>query len=131
MPDSEMQPTVLVVDHDVWERTYTSDTLASEGFVVRSASNGATGLRLAEQHPCDAIVVDLALPELTGVEFIQRLKAMDRTRSIPVIVIGDTPPDQLIPATGRIPKPLEPVRMISELDRCLTKWRMGRGQQMK
>lgn len=124
MPNSEMQPTVLVVDHDVWQRTYTTDTLARQGFAVLGASNGASGLRKAEQHVCDAIVVDLALPEVTGVEFIQRLKAMDNTRSVPVIVIGDTPPDELVPASGCMPKPLKPEQMISEVDRCLHTWRM-------
>src|SRR5690348_4343497 len=119
MPVTVLQPTVLVVNHDVWERTYTTDTLASQGYAVLAASNGASGLRLAEHYACDAIVVELALPEVSGVELIQRLRAMDHTRSIPVIVVGDAPVDQLVSASGRVPKPLEPLRIISELDRCL------------
>ena len=119
MREGGTQPTVLVVDYDMWERTYTADTLAGEGYAVLGASNGASGLRLAEQHACDAIVLDLALPEVTGLEFIQRLKSMDRTRTIPVIVLGETPAGQRVAAAGCVPKPLEPVRMISELARCL------------
>lgn len=119
MQRSDTQPTVLVVNHDVWERTYTTNTLASEGYSVMGASNGASGLRLAEQHACDAIVLDLALPEVTGLEFIRRLKAMDRTSTIPVIVLGESPRAQQFAAAGSVPRPLEPVRMISELARCL------------
>jgi CheY-like chemotaxis protein len=119
MRDSEMQPMVLVVDHDVWERTYTSDVLSSEGYAVIGASNGASALRLAEQHSCDAILLDLALPELTGIEFIERLKGMDRTSAIPVIVLGETPADRAVSASGCVPRPLEPMRMMDELARCL------------
>ena len=115
----ETQPTVLVVNHDVWERRYTTDTLSSEGYAVMGASNGASGLRLAEQHACDAILLDFALPEVTAIEFMQRLKAMDRTRTIPVIVLGESPAGQPFTAAGSVPKPLEPLRMISELARCL------------
>ena len=119
MHDNDAQPTVLVVEHDTWDRTYTADTLASQGYAVMGASNGASGLRLAEQHGCDAILLDLNLPEVTGIEFMRRLKAMDRTRTIPVIVLGDSPLDQSLAAAGSVPKPLEPMRMISELARCL------------
>lgn len=119
MRDSETQPMVLVVDHDVWERTYTADALTSEGYLVMGASNGASALRLAEQHSCDAILLDLALPEVTGIEFIERLQAMDRTRAIPVIVLGETPAGQVVTASGCVPKPLEAMRMMDELARCL------------
>jgi CheY-like chemotaxis protein len=119
MQSSDTQPTVLVVDHDVWERTFTTDVLANQGYLVLGASNGASGLRLAEQHPCDAILLDFKLPEVTGTEFVQRLKAMDRTRAIPVIGLGETPPDQPVVIDGCVPKPLNGMRVLSELGRCL------------
>jgi CheY-like chemotaxis protein len=119
MHRNDTQPTVLIVDHDVWERRYATDMLANEGYSVVGASNGASGLRIAEQHSCDAIVLDLALPEVTGVEFLQRVKAMDRTREIPVIVLGDWPDIQPVASAGCVPKPLEPTRMMSEVARCL------------
>jgi CheY-like chemotaxis protein len=116
---SDSQPLVLVVNYDVWERTYTADTLASEGYAVVGASNGASALRIAEQHACSAILLDRALPEVTGTEFMQRLKTMDRTRGIPIIVLGEWEASESNAVAGRVPKPLESRRMISELARCL------------
>ena len=119
MHSSDAQPTVLVVEHDMWERTFTTDVLANQGYVVLGASNGASGLRLAEQHPCDAILLDFILPEVTGVEVLHRLKAMDRTRAIPVIVLGDSPATEAVMTEGCVPKPLDETRVLSELGRCL------------
>ena len=119
MQSSDTQPTVLVVEHDVWERTFTTDVLAGQGYLVLKASNGATGLRLAERHACDVILLDFTLPEVTGVEFLQRLKAMDSTRAIPVIVLGESPAGRPVATEGRVPKPLSEMRMLSELGRCV------------
>jgi CheY-like chemotaxis protein len=119
MLSDNVQRTALVVDYDLWERTFTTDVLVREGYLVLGASNGASGLRLAEQHPCDVILLDLSLPELQGVEFLQRLKAMDSTRDIPVIVLGAMPIDQTLFTEGCVPKPLEEVRVMSEVGRCV------------
>lgn len=119
MHRNDTQPTVLVVDHDVWERRYAADLLADGGYAVMGASNGASALRIAEQRACDAIVLDLALPEVTGVEFLQRVKAMECTREIPVIVLGEWPGMQSAMSAGYIPRPLEPTRMMSEVARCV------------
>lgn len=53
------------------------------------SSNGQTGLRLAQLHGCDAILLDLKLPELSGAEMIEELKRRNETREIPIIVIAD------------------------------------------
>jgi len=118
MQHGDAQPTVLVVDHDVWERKYTSDTLENEGYAVMAASNGASALRLAEQFTCDAILLDIALPEMNGLELMRVLKDMDRTSAIPVIVLGQSTAESVAVA-GCVPKPLDGVRMISEVARCL------------
>ena len=126
MHRNDGHPTVLVVNHDVWERRYTTDLLASQGYSVMDASNGASGLRLAEQNACDAIVMDLALPEVTGMEFIRRLKAMHTTRAVPVIVLGERATAQSVGSAGYVPKPLQPRRIMSELARCLRNARVRR-----
>lgn len=113
------QRTALVVDYDVWARKFTTDVLASQGYVVLGASNGVSGLRLAEQHSCDVILLDLALPELHGLELLERLRTMVTTREVPVIVLGATPTGEGLAAQGCVPKPLEEVRVLSEVGRCL------------
>jgi CheY-like chemotaxis protein len=120
MQTSDSQPIALVVDHDMWERWLTTEVLVGQGYAVLGASNGASGLRLVEQHRCDVILLDLALPELPGLDFLQQLKAMDRTREIPVIVLGASPEDQPGAAEGCVPRPLEQRRVMTEVVRCLS-----------
>jgi CheY-like chemotaxis protein len=119
MHSSDTRQTVLVVEYDLWERTFATEVLASQGYAVLGASNGASALRLAEQHPCDLILLDLSLPELHGLEFLQRVKTMDSTREVPVIVLGATPVGQPVAAEGCVPRPLEEVRVVSEIGRVL------------
>jgi CheY-like chemotaxis protein len=120
MQTSDSRRTALVVDHDIWERWLTTEVLVGQGYAVLGASNGASGLRLVEQHQCDVILLDLALPELPGPEFLQQLKATDRTREIPVIVLGASPDDRPGTAEGCVPRPLEQVRVMTEVARCLS-----------
>src|SRR5258708_1291889 len=119
MQTSDAQRTALVVDYDTWERWFTTEVLVGQGYEVVGASNGASGLRLVERHQCDVILLDLSLPELAGLDFLQELKAMESTREIPVIFLGaspDRPPDA---AEGCVPRPLEKARVMTEVGRCL------------
>jgi|GraSoiStandDraft_45_1057281.scaffolds.fasta_scaffold65572_3 CheY-like chemotaxis protein len=120
MQTSDLQRIALVVDHDMWERWLTTEMLVGQGYAVLGASNGASGLRLVEQHQCDVILLDLALPELPGLELLQQLKVMDRTREIPVIVLGASPDEQPGTAEGCVPRPLEQARVMTEVARCVS-----------
>src|SRR5216684_8521078 len=117
--EPDARRTALVVDYDPWERSFTTEVLAGQGYLVVGASNGASGLRWAEQHECDIILLDLALPELSGSEFLQQLKATETTREIPVIVLSSEPRGATCAAEGCVPKPLEETRMMSEVGRVL------------
>jgi CheY-like chemotaxis protein len=119
--DRDVRQTALVVDYDPWERSFTTEVLTERGYLVLGASNGASGLRLAEQHECDVILLDLdlALPELSGPEFLQQVKSAHTTREIPVIVLGADSSGPICAAEGRVPKPLEGMRVLSEVARVL------------
>jgi twitching motility two-component system response regulator PilH len=116
---SDRRPTVLVVDHNRWERWFMTEALTDHGYDVLGASNGASGLRLAQQHACDVILVDLALPELAGPEFIRQLKETDQTREVPVILLGESAAGFAVGAEGCVPKPLEDRQMRGEIGRVL------------
>jgi CheY-like chemotaxis protein len=117
--ESDSQRTALVVDYDPWERWFATKVLAGEGYQVLGASNGASGLRLAQQHPCDVILLDLALPELPGPDLLQQLRATKATREIPVIVLGSTADGPVCYAEGYVPKPLDELRVVNEVGRAL------------
>ncbi|MEX2210511.1 MAG: response regulator [Gaiellaceae bacterium] len=78
---------VLVVDDDPAVRALVVETLGGEARELREAANGLEALAaVAERHP-DAIVLDLAMPELDGFGVLDRLHADPATRNIPVIVL--------------------------------------------
>jgi hypothetical protein len=49
-------------------------------------SSGAIGLERAREHPPDAVVLDLMMPEMDGFQFLEQFRQLPRCRRIPVIV---------------------------------------------
>jgi len=60
--------------------------LAAEGFVVESATDGKSGLQLAQHGDFDAVVLDVMLPGLSGYEVVRRLRAHDNW--VPVLMLS-------------------------------------------
>jgi CheY-like chemotaxis protein len=117
--DTDSRRTALVVDYNSWDRAFATRVLDGQGYAVLGASNGASGLRLAQQQPCDVILLDLVLPEIRGAEFVHELRATEITREIPVIVLGSTPEGLECSTQGCVPKPLDEIRVLSEVVRVL------------
>jgi len=61
--------------------------LSRRGYEVKGAHNGQTGLDMVNQELPDLILLDLMMPDLDGWNLYQQLKASEKTRHIPVIVI--------------------------------------------
>jgi len=76
---------VLVVEDDTDIREQLIDTLQGEGYVVDSAAEGSQGLYYALEYPIDIAIVDLGLPEVSGLEIIRRLR--DAGKDYPVIIL--------------------------------------------
>jgi two-component system, response regulator RegA len=68
-------PTLLIVDDDDNLRTRVMRAMSARGFSAREASTGAAALALAAREPLDFAVVDLRLPDMTGLEVVRGLKA--------------------------------------------------------
>src|ERR1043166_1311561 len=82
------EKTVLVVEDDPWIRSLMADLLAGEGYSVVQASDGKAGLERAEENEPDVILLDLAMPEKSGLDVLHELKSSKPTRDIPVIVVS-------------------------------------------
>jgi DNA-binding response OmpR family regulator len=80
-------PAVLVVEDDTSLRVALAELLDEAGFKVSSASNGYSGLRLAALERPRVVLLDLGLPELTGIEVLRELRSAPETRDMGVIVI--------------------------------------------
>lgn len=81
-----MKKILFIEDEESLQKTVT-DTLAKEDFEIVSALDGENGFRLAkEEHP-DLILLDLRLPEMGGIEVLEKLKKDEDTKDIPVIIL--------------------------------------------
>lgn len=91
MPAGARPSQVLIVEDDVALREVYGDALAAEGYNVCLASDGNDALRILagtdEVRPC-AILLDLRMPGMNGWELAERLRAHDRWRSVPILVVA-------------------------------------------
>ncbi|MGH7613354.1 MAG: PAS domain-containing hybrid sensor histidine kinase/response regulator, partial [Gemmatimonadales bacterium] len=79
-------PTVLAVDDDPAAIELVTDLLTSQGFRVTAAHDGQQGITAALTQRPDAIVLDLIMPGLNGLEVVRRLRDHPVGRSIPILV---------------------------------------------
>ena len=80
--------TVLLVEDDSWLRYIMAELLADDGYQVREAATGTQALALVEAETPDAVVLDLNLPELSGLDVLHELRARQQTLNLPVIVMS-------------------------------------------
>ena len=114
----------LVVENDRWIRLVMRDLLAQSGYRVAEASNGFSGLRLAQREPLALVLLDLALPERSGLSVLAELRAARSTAHVPVIVISGHPHvlrDAVSQADAVIVKPFATDTLLTEISR--TRWR--------
>jgi len=79
--------TVLTIDDEKDLIELVRYNLEKEGFRVRAALDGETGLAMALQEKPDLVLVDLMLPGMDGLEVCRRLRADSRTAAIPLIML--------------------------------------------
>jgi CheY-like chemotaxis protein len=93
--ETRLAQRVLIVDDNEIERYALRQFLPSSTFDVIEASGGYDGLRLSRQSHPDVIFLDLAMPDVHGLEVLKMLKAIEETRDIPVILFTSQRPDDI------------------------------------
>lgn len=76
---------VLVVEDETSIRRHLEERLRGEGYAVDGAPDGEEGLYFATEYPIDVAVIDIGLPNLSGIELIQKLRA--RGLNYPVLIL--------------------------------------------
>jgi CheY-like chemotaxis protein len=79
---------VLVIDDDLPLRGMLAAALRQHGFQVLLAGDGAEGHRALTIHRPDVILLDLAMPEVNGWDFLQRAKETGHLGNVPVVVLS-------------------------------------------
>ncbi len=85
--------TILLVEDDDATRTFLADNLTADGYELLVAATAADGLRLAETRYPDLAVIDVGLPDATGLALLDRVRRSDGVASrvdgdLPVIVLS-------------------------------------------
>ncbi|MCK4351835.1 response regulator [candidate division WOR-3 bacterium] len=81
-----MHTKILIIEDDPYISRMYVEQLEKEGFEVDVAQDGEEGLNKAKEKP-DLILLDVTLPKLSGFEVLKRLKANEKLKSIPVIML--------------------------------------------
>jgi two-component system cell cycle response regulator DivK len=82
-----MTAQVLVVEDNEKNMKLFRDVLAATGFRTLEATTGEQAVALACEHAPDLVLMDIQLPDFDGIEALGRLRADERTASLPVLAL--------------------------------------------
>ena len=80
---------LLVIEDDVTLRESLVRKLGESGFAVEQAADGREGLYFAQEYPIDLAIIDLGLPEVSGLEIIREVRAKGKTYPILILTARD------------------------------------------
>ena len=84
--DNDKKKKVLIIDDEKMNIMALAHYI-NDQYEVLVATNGQEGLKVAENHLPDIILLDIIMPGLTGFDVIERLKKIEATKRIPVIFV--------------------------------------------
>jgi signal transduction histidine kinase/DNA-binding response OmpR family regulator len=87
-PHSQLNSYILIVDDIPANVQLLSNLLVRSGYLVKSVTSGASALEVARKYPPDLILMDIMMPEISGYEVCQKLKANEQTKNIPIIFLS-------------------------------------------
>jgi CheY-like chemotaxis protein len=120
---TEARPRVLLVEDDDDNRELMAEVLESAGYEVVSAPTGAEGLRQLAEGPVQAIVTDVGMPGMGGLEVARAAKRI--APRVPVVVVtGYSEREDIASARGSVVddvlvKPVDPEALTQALDRLV------------
>ena len=86
-PQSSEPKRILIVEDNELNLKLLNDILAVHGYDTMPTGSGTTALDLARQFHPDLILLDIQLPDISGMEVARRLKADEQTRDIPLVAV--------------------------------------------
>ena len=138
----DMSEHILMIDDDLRLSTMVGDYLRSHGYQVSTAPSLSAGRELLARQACDALVLDLMLPDGDGLDLCREVRASPRTRALPLLMLSarGEPTDRIvgleIGADDYLPKPFEPRELLARVRALLRRtataqvdddvWRFGR-----
>jgi len=120
-----MKKRILIVDDSPSVRKLVEFTLKSKGFQVTPAEDGLQALELMGKEQFDAIILDINMPRMDGLKFLEKMRPDDAYASTPVIVLTtegleeDRDRAMELGATAYMVKPFKPTQLLGFVDKML------------
>src|SRR5580765_251321 len=117
---------VLIVEDNELNMKLFNDLLEAHGYFTLQTKDGVDALRMARTHRPDLILMDIQLPEVSGLEVTKWLKEDDDLRSIPIIAVtafamkGDEQKIRDGGCEAYIAKPISVASFMSTVERFLS-----------
>jgi len=117
--------TVLIVEDNELNMKLFHDLMEAHGYNILQTRDGMEALKLARQHRPDLILMDIQLPEVSGLEVTKWIKEDDDLRAIPVIAVtafamkGDEEKILQGGCEAYIAKPISVAQFLSTVERFL------------
>ncbi|MES2641378.1 MAG: response regulator [Myxococcota bacterium] len=114
-------PLILVVEDDPRDQHVLVSALVDAGYAVETAATGAVALALCATRTFDAVTLDLMLPDMNGLDVLRELRAMDRYRDVPVLVVTVVAERGAVAGFAVhdiLPKPLSAPTLLASLRRA-------------
>ena len=120
-----MSKTILTIDDSPSVRQLVAMTLSNAGYQVIEACDGADGLAKATGNRVNAVITDLNMPVMNGLDFIRRFRAHPSSAGVPIIFLTTESDDSLkaeakaAGATGWLVKPFKQDQMLAIMRRVV------------
>jgi len=125
---------ILLIEDDQRLAEMVKNYLGAAGFSVTIASRGQAGIALEARETFDALVLDLMLPDMDGLEVCRRIRARSQTPILMLTARGDAM-DRIvgleIGADDYLPKPFEPREMLARLRAILRRGREPQAEVLR
>jgi CheY-like chemotaxis protein len=116
---------VLVVEDNADNLRLIAKVLKRGGYEVEAAANGEEGVRLASAGGFDFIVMDINLPDMSGLEAARRIRAAEGGKDVPIIAVtsyamrGDMARILEAGCNGYFEKPIDPLNILGEIHKLI------------
>lgn len=121
----QLRPLVLTVDDDEFQHRLLTQMLADAGFDLSFATSGAEALGALRKRRPDLVLMDIELPDISGVEVTRRMKSVEQFADIPVVMITGHSERHLVVDSLRagaadfVVKPFDKTTLLAKLRRLL------------
>ena len=124
---------ILVIDDDPHVRQVLVDILEFKGYETLAARDGAEALALLQESAVDLALIDLGLPDISGLDLLSRIKA-DHPSTAAIILTGNATLESAMEATNRgafsyLQKPYDVDQLMLQIKRAIEKQQADEEQE--